>query len=272
MPEQTPAERGLDWQRGIWNRIAGVYRDEIDRRFVPVVEHAIALAALRPGDLVLDLGCGTGAVTAGAAIAVSPGGSCIGVDISVEMLTAAERLARATGLSNVAFREGRAEALPARDGEFDAIIATLSLMYAIDRSAAAHECARVLRQGGRFVAAVWGGPDVCDLVRFQSTVGRFAPAPPVPGVGPGALADPSPFVEQLAQAGIVVRVELANCDFAFDSLDSAWDIVASVTAAQMTADGIAQAKAAIRDEMWPDPEHPRAFRNQALFLVGARAT
>jgi len=270
MPEETSEGRGFEWQRGIWNRISHIYRDEIDRRFAPVIQQAISLAALQRGDTVLDLGSGTGAVTAHAAVSVAPSGSCVAVDISAEMLSVAEQRARSAGLSNVTLREGRAEAIPARDGEFDVIIATLSLMYAIERQAAAHECARVLRQGGRFVAAVWGGPDVCDLVRFQSTIGRFAPSPPVPGVGPGALADPSPFVEQLAQAGIAVRVELANCDFAFDSLDSAWDIVASVTASQMTTDEVARAKAALRDEMWPEANHPREFRNQALFLVGAR--
>src|SRR5215213_4240152 len=67
--------------------------------------------------------------------------------------------------------------------------------------------ARVLRPGGRLVAAVWAGPEQCDIVRFQQIAGSFAPPPPVPGVGPGALADPSPFLAQLEAAGIDARVE-----------------------------------------------------------------
>ena len=49
----------------------------------------------------------------------------------------------------------------------------------------------MLRPGGRFVGAVWGGPAEADIVRFQQTAGGFATTPPVQGVGPGALADPS---------------------------------------------------------------------------------
>jgi SAM-dependent methyltransferase len=81
------------------------------------------------------------------------------------------------------------------------------MMYVIDREAAAREIARVLRPGGRFVAAVWAGPEQCDIVLFQQTAGRFAGPTPVPGIGPGALADPSIFLRQLDAAGIDVRME-----------------------------------------------------------------
>ena len=84
----------------------------------------------------------------------------------------------------------------------DTLLASLSLMYVIDRTAAAREIRRVLRPGGRFVAAVWAAAARCDIVLFQQTAGRFAPTPPVPGVGPGALADSTGFVGQLANTGI----------------------------------------------------------------------
>jgi SAM-dependent methyltransferase len=145
---------------------------------------------------------------------------CEKVDISLEMLAVAHQRATARGLTNVRFREGRAEAIPAEDGHFHAVLASLSLMYAIDR-AAAREMARVLRPGGRFVAAVWAGPEPCDIVLFQQTAGRFAPPPPVPGVGPGALADPTPFLQQLADAGIESHVETETFGFDVDNLLSA---------------------------------------------------
>ena len=64
-------------------------------------------------------------------------------------------------------------------------------MYVVDRAAAAGEFARVLRTGGRLVGSVWTVREQCDLVRFQKIAGSFAASPPVPGVGPGALADPA---------------------------------------------------------------------------------
>jgi hypothetical protein len=105
------------------------------------------------------------------------------------MLTRAQRRITARGYANVSLREGRAEAIPAEDRSFDVVLASRSLMDATDRATAAREIARVLR----LVAAVWAEPEACDIVRFQQTAGRFAGPPPVPGVGPWALADPTPF-------------------------------------------------------------------------------
>ena len=82
------------------------------------------------------------------------------------------------------------------------MLASLSLMYVIDREAAAHEIARVLRPGGRLVGAVWAGPERADIVLLQQTAGSFAPEPPVPGVGPGALGEPASFLAQLGEAGL----------------------------------------------------------------------
>ena len=170
-------------------------------------------------------------------------------------------------------REGRAEALPADDGAFDAVLAGLSLMYAIDRSAAAREIARVLRPGGRLAAAVWAGPEQCDIVRFQQAAGRFAPTPPVPGVGPGALADAGPFLRQLAEAGVTARVETELLGFDFPDFAAAWETLAGVTAANLPPERQQEARAAVLAELYPmataraisppDPIHRGASRLRA---------
>ena len=126
-----------------------------------------------------------------AAPQVGPNGHVLGVDISPEMLAYAQTQLTTNGLDNVSLREGGAEAIPAGDNSFDVVFASLSFMYVVDRAAATGEFARVLRPGGRLVGSVWTGPEQCDLVRFQKIAGSFAAAPPVPGVGPGALADPA---------------------------------------------------------------------------------
>jgi SAM-dependent methyltransferase len=142
-------------------------------------------------------------------------------------------------------------------------------MYVIDRAAAAREIARVLRPGGRLVAAVWAGPADCDIVRFQQTAGSFAPPPPVPGVGPGALADARPLLTQLAEAGVHARIETEVLGFDFDDFESAWAMLAGVTTAALAPERREEAKAAVRALMWPRGEGPRHFSNMTQFVVGA---
>jgi len=184
------------------------------------------------------------------------------------MLGLARRRVAELALTNVDFREGRAETIPAEAGVFDAVLASLSLMYAIDRGAAARELRRVLRPGGRFVAAVWAPPDRCDIVLFQQTAGRFAPPPPVPGVGPGALADATGFLTQLSDAGIHAHVETEELGFDFKEFELAWEVLAGVTTAQLAPERRQEAKAAVQGVMWPGGRGPREFRNVTQFLVG----
>ena len=238
---------GLDWQIGVWDQMAPVYVREIDKRFVPIVEHLVARADLQPGHHVIDLGTGTGSVALQVAATIAPDGRVTAVDISPDMLALARQRAAGAGPTNIVFQEGRAEALPVANESADAVLACLSMMYVIDRGAAAREIARVLRPGGRLVAAVWAGPERADIVLLQQTAGSFAPEPPVPGVGPGSLADPSTF------------------------LASAWNTLAGVTAARLEPERAEEAKAATRAIMWPDGDGPRRFRNETQFIVGQRA-
>lgn len=263
-------DRGLAWQIGVWDRMVQPYERDIDRRFAPVVDAVISRARLKVGDRVLDLGTGTGSVAVRAASLVGPSGQVIGTDISPQMLIAARERVSRLGLHNTTFVEGRAEAIPGDASSCDAVLASLSLMFVIDRAAAAREIARVLRPGGRFVAAVWSGAADCDLVRFQEAAGRFAPAPPVAAVGPGALADTGPFVAQLADAGITAVVEREVIEFDFENFEEAWEIFAGVTATAMTPETRDEAKATVRRLMWAGGDGPRRFRNATLFVVGTR--
>ena len=188
------------------------------------------------------------------------------------MLALARERASRAGLANVSFADGRAEALPAETSSQDTVLASLCLMYVIDRGAAAREIARVLKPGGRLVAAVWAGPERADIVRLQQLAGSFAPKPPVDGVGPGAMADPTPFLAQLADAGVDARVESEITEFTFDGFESAWTALARVTVAAIEPDRLEPAKAAVRSEMWPEGDGPRRFRNETQFIVGVRVT
>lgn len=268
MIDRTADQQALAWQIGVWNGVSEIYVRKIDRLFAPVVDAVISRAALSPGERVLDLGTGTGAIAERAAEGVGPGGHVVGIDISLQMLALARARVAARGYAHVTWQQGRAETIPADDRSFDVVLASLSLMYAIDREAAAREIARVLRPNGRLVAAVWAGPDECDIVRFQQTAGSFAGPPPVPGVGPGALADPHPFLQQLAAAGIEARAESEVLGFEIDSFALAWDALARVTTAHLPPELQADAKEAVRAAMYPLGDGPRHFRNVTQFILG----
>ena len=251
--KSAPEQEALQWQVGVWDRISQLYLCEIDPRFTPVVGGVIRRAGLKPGEKVLDLGTGTASLAIEAATLVGATGRVTALDISPEMLSLAK---------------GRAEEIPAEDAAFDVVLASLSLMYVIDRAAAARELRRVLRPGGRVVAAVWAGPERCDIVLFQQTAGKFAPPPPVSGVGPGALADPAAFLTQLACAGINAHVEAEELGFGFDRFELAWEVLAGVTTAQLAPERRQQAKEAVQAVMWPHGNGSRHFRNITQFLVG----
>ena len=237
---------------------------------MPVIEGVIERAALQRGERVLDLGTGTGSVAVRAAASVGTDGFVLATDPSPEMLALARRRADTSGVDAFEVEAGTAEAIPAEDEDFDAVLASLSLMFAIDRSKAAGEIARVLRREGRLVAAVWGGPDASDLVRFQQIAGSFAPPPPVPGVGPGALANAGLFLEALSLSGLKASVETDVVEFDFDDFEEAWQIFAGVTAANIPAARQDEAKAAVQAAMWPEPHQPRSFRNLVQYIVGSR--
>ncbi|MGE0023305.1 MAG: methyltransferase domain-containing protein [Hyphomicrobium sp.] len=109
---------------------------------------------LSPGQTVLDVACGTGALTREAVKRVEPGGSVTGLDCNEGMLAVASGKA-----PNIAWRLGQAESLPFADHAFDAVVSQFGLMFFADRIAAIKEMWRVLRPGGRLGVAVWGPLD-----------------------------------------------------------------------------------------------------------------
>jgi ubiquinone/menaquinone biosynthesis C-methylase UbiE len=104
----------------------------------------------RPGERVLDVGCGTGVVTRDVARRVAPGGRAVGLDPSPGLLAVARELAAQDGLAGlVELRQGDVRALPFGDAEFDAVLAVTVLSHVPDGAAAVPELVRVARPGGR---------------------------------------------------------------------------------------------------------------------------
>jgi arsenite methyltransferase len=109
----------------------------------------VAVAELREGETVLDLGSGGGIDVLLSARRVGPTGRAIGVDMTDEMLALARRNATEAGADNVEFRKGTIEALPLDDASVDVVISNCVINLASDKTAVFREIARVLRPGGR---------------------------------------------------------------------------------------------------------------------------
>jgi SAM-dependent methyltransferase len=132
---------------------AEVYEEQfVPALFRPWGRVVAAAAGLAPGLRVLDVACGTGALTEAVCERVGTQGSVVGLDANTQMLEVARRKPL-----DVDWREGRAEALPFPDASFDAVVSQFGLMFFDDRVQALREMMRVLRPDSRMAVAVCDG-------------------------------------------------------------------------------------------------------------------
>ncbi len=152
-----------------------------------------ALAELKPGEVVLDLGSGGGIDVFLSARRVGPTGKVYGLDMTDDMLALARENQKKAGVENVEFLKGEIESIPLPDGSVDVIISNCVINLSSDKTKVIAEAFRVLRPGGRFaVSDVVTRGDIPDAVRSDVMlwVGCIA----------GAL-DEAEFRSKLAAAG-----------------------------------------------------------------------
>jgi arsenite methyltransferase len=154
-----------------------------------------AIASLKPGETVLDLGSGGGIDCFIAAKVVGPTGYVIGVDMTDEMLALANKNRAKLGISNVEFRKGEIEDLPVESNTVDIIISNCVINLSPDKDAVFHEAFRVLKPGGRFA--------VSDIVTegdfpasFRANIEAWV------GCITGAI-DQNEYLGKLRQAGFI---------------------------------------------------------------------
>lgn len=170
-----------------------------------------AIASLKPGETVLDLGSGGGIDCFIAARFVGPAGRVIGVDMTDHMLALAEQNKAKLGLTNVEFRKGEIEALPVENDSVDVIISNCVINLSPDKDAVFREAFRVLKPGGRFA--------VSDMVtagewpeQLKANVGAWA------GCITGAI-DQDVYLQKMREAGFVeVGVE-SRSSYGLEDLD-----------------------------------------------------
>jgi arsenite methyltransferase len=138
------------------------------------------LAALKPGERVIDFGSGSGMDVFFAALQVGDSGGVVGVDFTAQQLDKCRRLAEQGGFGQVELREGRIERVPAEDGAFDCVISNGVINLAPDKERVFAEAARVLKPGGRLAIADIVSEQqlkesiVCDADLWASCIGGAA--------------------------------------------------------------------------------------------------
>jgi ubiquinone/menaquinone biosynthesis C-methylase UbiE len=191
-------KRGIE---GVFDRGADSYDQVGVDFFTPAARELVARADLRPGERVLDVGTGRGAVLFEAATQVGPDGRAVGIDLSGRMveLTTAEAAAR--GLQHVSVAQGDAERPEFADGSFDAILAGLVLFMLPDPAAALRRYRALLGPGGRVCFSAFGKQDA-NFEAGMKVFGGFVPG----GMPPrserqGAFASRDGIAQLLASEG-----------------------------------------------------------------------
>jgi ubiquinone/menaquinone biosynthesis C-methylase UbiE len=162
-------------QRYGWDKAVDDYEAGWRAQLEPAQSLMLEMAALRPGERVLDVACGTGLVSFSIVNAVGEDGAVVGTDISGEMVEAARRFAAERNIGNVGFERCDAEDLSLDDEPFDAALCGLGLMYVPNPVKALEEMGRLLKPGGRAAAAVWGARANCGWAEiFPITDARVA--------------------------------------------------------------------------------------------------
>jgi ubiquinone/menaquinone biosynthesis C-methylase UbiE len=199
--------RGLAEHLGYARELLDVIPAEALASFAGVGHH-LDLAALQPGEEVLDLGSGSGTDVFCAAVLVGESGRVVGVDITDEQLEKAARLRDRDGFGRVELVEARIEHLPFEDTSFDVVLSNGVINLSLLKGQVFAEAARVLRPGGRLVIAdIVSGRPLKELTRRNAELWAACIAGAIPR---------RTYLEAIEWEGLEVK-EIRKNDYRFIS-------------------------------------------------------
>jgi ubiquinone/menaquinone biosynthesis C-methylase UbiE len=239
-------------------------RQWVPHTFGPLADLLLDHARVQPGERVVDVGCGTGAVARLAAPRVGREGAVVAVDINPAMLAVGRSLPAPAG-ATIDWREGSAMALPLPDASFELALCQNSLQYVSDREAALREMRRVLAPGGRAAICVWRSLEHNPRSRLlQEAVARRLNSTPAALFPGNVLGDAGELRALLSAAGlrdVSVAVQPLTVREPWDDalVEQSLKAVATVLPmyAAMPADELAALAQAVQTEIGPALEQFR---------------
>jgi SAM-dependent methyltransferase len=181
----TSAEQVAYWNGPVGERWVRE-QEALDRAFATHTQKLFEVTSLRPGQRVLDVGCGCGTTALAAADAVGPEGAVVGIDVSQPMLARARE--RSTGRANIAYTLGDAATCDF-DGTFDVELSRFGVMFFSEPTAAMEHLRGALRPGGALAFMCWRAFADNAWVR----VPYEAASPHLPPQTPSDPEEPGPF-------------------------------------------------------------------------------
>lgn len=221
------SRQGWDTAAAGWERNA----DLVFRTSRPISEWLVDRLAPQPGEIFLELAAGPGDTGFEIAKRIAPDGKLISTDLAPLMVEAAKRRAATKGVTNAEFREMNAQEIDLPDDSVDGVVHRFGPMLLPDPAASIRGVRRVLRDGGRYAAAVWSTMDdnpVFALMGRALVEHGVMPPPPAPddGTGPGgmaSLADHAKVRSILHDAGFTdIAIENVVGAMDYESFDELW--------------------------------------------------
>jgi SAM-dependent methyltransferase len=275
--EQIRAVPGLTQDEirvGAWAEI----REPLELQLAPLGRHGLAALAPRPGEAVLDIGCGGGDTALDLARAVAPDGTVVGIDLSAAVLAFAQRAAE--GCERVRFIQADAEVFPFEPGSFDAAFSRFGVMFFADPIAAFSNIRRSLRPHGRLAFVCWRAleDNPLDILPLRAASAHLPPQPAHDSDAPGpfAFANPDRVHGILERAGFEqIEITARDAQVGSGDLDTMLAVCSRVGALgkilrenpELRATALPAVRAALAAHDGPEGVRLRA----ATWVVTARA-